>query len=135
MSKTCTCAFPFSRRILKLPSQKGIEAAGEPSKAKAQKAAFAAETEAYQDSSSLVSLAGCYYHVISISVNSITAITVVKEISHHVFSLLRSLLRVSLNNNGGGDAPGYLARRSLHLNETHIPRRPMARFCCTVIFF
>ncbi|KFY24993.1 hypothetical protein V491_01936, partial [Pseudogymnoascus sp. VKM F-3775] len=33
--------------------QKGIEAAGEPSKTKAQKAAFAAETEAYNDSHSL----------------------------------------------------------------------------------
>ncbi|KFY01443.1 hypothetical protein V490_00905 [Pseudogymnoascus sp. VKM F-3557] len=33
--------------------QKGIEAAGEPSKAKAQKAAFAAETEAFKDSHSL----------------------------------------------------------------------------------
>ncbi|KFY61846.1 hypothetical protein V496_04857 [Pseudogymnoascus sp. VKM F-4515 (FW-2607)] len=33
--------------------QKGIEAAGEPSKARAQRAAFAAETEAYKDSHSL----------------------------------------------------------------------------------
>ncbi|KFY07166.1 hypothetical protein V492_07390 [Pseudogymnoascus sp. VKM F-4246] len=33
--------------------QRGIEAAGEPSKAKAQKAAFAGETEAYKDSHSL----------------------------------------------------------------------------------
>ncbi|KFY79056.1 hypothetical protein V498_08994, partial [Pseudogymnoascus sp. VKM F-4517 (FW-2822)] len=36
--------------------QKGIEAAGEPSKARAQRAAFAAETEAYKDSHSLLLL-------------------------------------------------------------------------------
>ena len=76
-----------------MSSQKGIEAAGEPSKAKAQKAAFAAETEAYKDSHSLVSLAfHCYYYVISISVTAITTIVVVQELCRHSRLVLLSLL-------------------------------------------
>jgi hypothetical protein len=62
MSRICKCsqspAIPPSSlhfTTLTLRSQKGIEAAGEASKANAQKAAFAAETEAYNDSHSLVS--------------------------------------------------------------------------------
>ncbi|KFZ13620.1 hypothetical protein V501_03611 [Pseudogymnoascus sp. VKM F-4519 (FW-2642)] len=44
---------PATVRFGNVENMHGIEAAGEPSKAKAQKAAFAAETEAYKDSHSL----------------------------------------------------------------------------------